>query len=121
MGRRLVERQTLLTTVRQSVRVESGKPRLGCSRDLARRRRIMETLGCSVVQRTPPTQIAAINACEKGAVIITNDLYRDAVDEVDGKANKHTLRTWFKTHCCSYTFVVDEFLPNPDFNFPPAE
>lgn len=91
--------------------------------DIGLLRRLMDegTLAATPPQDYDDSYCIQYAMSRKGAVIITNDLYRDAVDEVDGKANKHTLRTWFKTHCCSYTFVVDEFLPNPDFNFPPAE
>ena len=56
----------------------------------------------------------------KGAVIVSNDMYRDAVDAVEGKQEKYKLRSWFKAHCCSYTFIADDFMPNPDFNFPSA-
>jgi len=51
-----------------------------------------------------------------GGVIVTNDLYRDHVDKYKG--DRRQLRQWLKTHCISYTFVLDDFLPNPDFKFP---
>ncbi len=50
------------------------------------------------------------------AVIVTNDMFRDHVDK--HKGNKRELRQWLKAHCLTYTFVNDEFLPNPDFVFP---
>ena len=89
--------------------------------DIALLRRLMDegTLAATPPQDYDDSYCIQYAMSRKGAVIITNDLYRDAVDEVEGKAKKHTLRTWFKIHCCSYTFVADEFLPNPDFNFPP--
>ena len=90
--------------------------------DIALLRRLMDegTLAATPPQDYDDSYCIQYAMSRKGAVIITNDLYRDAVDEVDGKANKNTLRMWFRTHCCSYTFVADEFLPNPDFKFPPA-
>jgi len=48
-------------------------------------------------------------AQDHNAFIITNDMYRDY-----GEIPKD----WFKEHCCSFTFVNDEFFPNPDFKFP---
>ena len=54
--------------------------------------------------------------CVRRGVIVTNDLYRDHVEKHNGDRRK--LRHWLKTHCISYTFVLDDFLPNPDFKFP---
>ena len=56
----------------------------------------------------------------KGSVIVSNDMYRDAWQDVENRQEQHRLRTWFKAHCCSYTFIADDFMPNPDFDFPSA-
>jgi hypothetical protein len=57
---------------------------------------------------------------KKGSVIVSNDLYRDNWKDNDklSGGEKQALRRWFKEHLISYTFVGDEFLPNPDFYFP---
>lgn len=53
----------------------------------------------------------------KDAVIISNDMYRDFTvrGQVGTEASR---RFWVKTHCCSYTFMGDDFMPNPDFVWP---
>ena len=55
----------------------------------------------------------------EGSVIITNDLYRDNVNEGATKNQQYARKQWFRAHCCSYIFVGDDFVPNPDFKFPP--
>ncbi|KAJ8598257.1 hypothetical protein CTAYLR_005491 [Chrysophaeum taylorii] len=50
-------------------------------------------------------------------VIVTNDMFRDAVDKLKPHL-RGALREWMKTHLLSYTFVGEEFVPNPDFQFP---
>lgn len=52
-----------------------------------------------------------------GGVIVTNDLFRDAVDKLKPHM-RGALRVWMKSHLLSYTFVADEFCPNPDFSYP---
>ena len=48
-------------------------------------------------------------------------MYRDFV-EAEGKRGGAPARkeaeAWRRTHLISYTFIVDEFLPNPEFVFP---
>ncbi len=51
-----------------------------------------------------------------GSVIVTNDRFRDHVDKHSG--NRRELRAWLTAHCMTFTFVMDDFLPNPDFVFP---
>jgi len=36
-----------------------------------------------------------------------------------GDRVKYDTKKWIRDHCISYTFVRDEFLPNPNFKFPP--
>lgn len=48
--------------------------------------------------------------------VVTNDMYRDHVERQDKKVKEET-RKWLKAHSISYTFVGDEFLPNPDAAF----
>ncbi|KDO29236.1 hypothetical protein SPRG_19902 [Saprolegnia parasitica CBS 223.65] len=51
--------------------------------------------------------------------VVTNDLFRDHVDGLQGTGQqKAAMRQWLSAHCISFTWVGDEFLPNPDFRFP---
>ncbi|KAK8799524.1 hypothetical protein WA158_006073 [Blastocystis sp. Blastoise] len=53
--------------------------------------------------------------------IVSNDLYRDYIDSLPIN-KKNILRKWIRTHVISYTFIENEFLPNPNFVFPePSE
>jgi hypothetical protein len=49
--------------------------------------------------------------------VVSNDLFRDHVAKISDPRDKRETRQWLKDHCISYTFVGDEFLPNPDFEF----
>jgi len=53
------------------------------------------------------------------ACIVTNDMYRDYV-ESEGRrgGNKRDADEWRRRHLISFTFLQDEFLPNPEFRFP---
>ena len=70
--------------------------------------------GLRVFRQHPQEHKPFVCICR--GVIVTNDLYRDHVDK--HKGDRRQLRQWLKTHCISYTFVLDDFLPNPDFKFP---
>ena len=50
--------------------------------------------------------------------IVSNDRYWDHVDKQPEKARGKTIR-WLRDHCVSFTFVKDNFLPNPDFKLRP--
>lgn len=50
--------------------------------------------------------------------IISNDLYRDHIEK---SSNRKELKRWMRKHLISFTFVGDEFMPNPDFVFPTDE
>jgi len=52
-----------------------------------------------------------------GGVIVSNDMFRDAIDKLKPHL-RGALKEWIKAHILSYTFVGDEFVPNPDFLFP---
>eukprot|EP01103_Thecamoeba_quadrilineata_P003891 TRINITY_DN13628_c0_g1_i1.p1 TRINITY_DN13628_c0_g1~~TRINITY_DN13628_c0_g1_i1.p1 ORF type:complete len:476 (+),score=57.93 TRINITY_DN13628_c0_g1_i1:3-1430(+) len=52
-----------------------------------------------------------------GACIVTNDMYRDHIEKQSEK-DKARIRKWLRKHMISFTFVRDEFLPNPDFQLP---
>jgi len=52
-----------------------------------------------------------------GGYVVTNDMYRDHVSAIKDRQTRETQRNWTKSHLISYTFVGDEFLPNPNFNF----
>eukprot|EP00004_Rigifila_ramosa_P016949 TRINITY_DN4072_c0_g1_i1.p1 TRINITY_DN4072_c0_g1~~TRINITY_DN4072_c0_g1_i1.p1 ORF type:complete len:138 (+),score=28.07 TRINITY_DN4072_c0_g1_i1:133-546(+) len=47
-------------------------------------------------------------ARKHNGMIISNDIFRDHNDK------EADMGEWLKQHCISYTFVADEFLPNPD-------
>jgi len=55
-------------------------------------------------------------AQSKDGCILTNDMYRDYVEKCH---HKRRAKDWLRSHLISFTFVGDEFLPNPDFEFPP--
>ena len=50
-------------------------------------------------------------------VIISNDLFRDAVDK-QPFMQRAAFRNWLKEHVLSFTFIGDEFCPNPEFQLP---
>ena len=52
--------------------------------------------------------------------MVTNDMYRDHVGGIVDRREREEQRAWTKSHLLSYTFVGDEFLPNPNFVFPNA-
>lgn len=48
--------------------------------------------------------------------VVTNDLYRDHVENMTGpRERKFAMRSWLVAHRISFTWVRDEFLPNPNF------
>jgi hypothetical protein len=58
--------------------------------------------------------------------VVSNDQYRDYVDKICATvtgsdahvaARRRKLKQWLQKHVISFTFVGDDFLPNPDFNF----
>jgi hypothetical protein len=53
--------------------------------------------------------------CSNSGYIVTNDRYRDY--KARGDVDSSEMHRWIQTHTISYTFVEDEFLPNPDFSF----
>lgn len=56
-------------------------------------------------------------AMARSGYVVTNDLYRDHVKGIEGRKKAEAARRWIKSHSISYTFVGDEFFPNPDFSF----
>lgn len=52
-----------------------------------------------------------------GGYVVTNDLYRDHLVKIEDRGRRDETKRWLKSHCISYTFVGEEFLPNPDFRF----
>ena len=56
-------------------------------------------------------------ARQNNGVIVTNDLYRDHIEKTNDK-DKGRVRRWIRQHCISFLFVGDQFVPNPDFEFP---
>ena len=51
------------------------------------------------------------------AFIVSNDMFRDYIDNIKDKAERETERNWRDVKCISFTFNGDEFLPNPDAPF----
>lgn len=48
--------------------------------------------------------------------VVTNDLFRDHVENMEGpRERKEAMRVWLKAHQISFTWVQNEFLPNPNF------
>lgn len=48
--------------------------------------------------------------------VVTNDLFRDHVQNMEGpRERKEAMRAWLKAHQISFTWVQNEFLPNPNF------
>lgn len=52
------------------------------------------------------------------ACIVTNDRFNDNIDKQDTERERAQTRKFIRDHSISFTFVRDEFLPNPDFKFP---
>ncbi|KAF1777379.1 Ribonuclease Zc3h12a-like, NYN domain [Phytophthora cactorum] len=51
--------------------------------------------------------------------VVTNDLFRDhIVNMVGPRERKVAMRAWLRAHQISYSWVRNEFLPNPSFRFP---
>lgn len=48
------------------------------------------------------------------AFLVSNDRYRDQFERITSGSERSDLRAWLKSHLVSFTFVSDEFLPNPD-------
>jgi hypothetical protein len=67
------------------------------------------------------------HAKKNGGINVSNDRYRDSYEEdlrSDNRDVAHEARKqrdWIRTHVCSYTFVKDDFMANPDFKWPPNE
>ena len=49
--------------------------------------------------------------------MVTNDMFKDHIEKAFSPEQKAERRDWVKLHCISFTFVGDEFIPNPDFRF----
>ena len=55
------------------------------------------------------------------ACIVTSDMYRDYVEAEGSRGrSKREADEWRRRHLISFTFLMDEFLPNPEFVFPSA-
>ena len=56
-------------------------------------------------------------AKQKKAYIISNDRFKDHIENYGKKDHFkiQELRNWLKQYLISYTFVNDDFMPNPDF------
>ena len=51
------------------------------------------------------------------AFIVSNDMFRDYIDNIKDKVERETEKNWRDVKCISFTFNGDEFLPNPDAPF----
>jgi hypothetical protein len=54
---------------------------------------------------------------EKDAFIVTNDLFRDYLDKIPDSRKREAEKKWIIDKRISFTFVKDDFLPNPDCAF----
>ncbi|PFH36698.1 hypothetical protein BESB_048900 [Besnoitia besnoiti] len=59
---------------------------------------------------------AIMYAMKHDGCIVTNDLYRDFITKSEAP---HSIRRWMRLHLISFVFIEDEFIPNPDFRWPP--
>lgn len=50
--------------------------------------------------------------------IVSNDMYRDHLQKFKNEKQRERMRDWIKKHTISFTFIQDEFLPNPDAKVP---
>ena len=53
----------------------------------------------------------------KNAFVVSNDMFRDYIENIKDKAERETEKNWRDIYCISFTFNGDEFLPNPDAPF----
>jgi len=86
--------------------------------DVALLRRLVDQ---GLIIATPP-QDYDDSYCIKYALrhngyVVTNDMYRDHLENIQDKRKRTKRKSWLKAHLISYTFVGDEFFPNPDFSF----
>jgi len=50
--------------------------------------------------------------------IVTNDRYNDHIEKQPSEREKAVDRKFIRDHSISFTFIRDEFMPNPDFVLP---
>ena len=53
-------------------------------------------------------------------VVLTNDMYRDWIAKAPGGRERDARHAWCGACLLSFTFVGDELVPNPDFDFAAA-
>ena len=54
----------------------------------------------------------------KNGIIITNDRFNDAINKIKDVKLKRITQRWLRTYVISYSFVGDDFIPNPDYEPP---
>lgn len=54
---------------------------------------------------------------DKGAFIVTNDLFRDYVEKITDNRKKESEKIWIKDRRIGFTFHENEFIVNPDSTF----
>ena len=57
-------------------------------------------------------------AKSKNGIIITNDRYNDAKMQITDLEKRKITERWFRNHVITYSFVGDDFIPNPDYEPP---
>ena len=57
-------------------------------------------------------------AKSKNGIIITNDRYNDAKMKITDLEKRKITERWFRNHVITYSFVGDDFIPNPDYEPP---
>lgn len=81
---------------------------------------LMDLVDKNLVYFTPPQDYDDSYSIEYArkhdGYVITNDRFRDHIEK-QPKDLRSSVQRWIREHCISFTFVRDEFLPNPDFEF----
>eukprot|EP01095_Lingulamoeba_sp_RSL-Kostka_P014337 TRINITY_DN6215_c0_g1_i1.p1 TRINITY_DN6215_c0_g1~~TRINITY_DN6215_c0_g1_i1.p1 ORF type:complete len:616 (+),score=223.73 TRINITY_DN6215_c0_g1_i1:194-1849(+) len=82
---------------------------------------IYEMVEENIISLTPPQDYddsyCILYAKKHNGIIVTNDRYWDHINKQKPQDLKDVKR-WIRSHCVSFTFIKDEFLPNPDFEVP---
>lgn len=75
----------------------------------------MEGIICTTPGKDYSDSYTIEYAMKKGGIVVTNDMFRDAMEKPMDLEERRKKELWLHTHCMSFTFIGDDFLPNPDF------
>ncbi|XXQ30571.1 RNase NYN domain-containing protein [Plasmodiophora brassicae] len=59
------------------------------------------------------------HARRNSGIVISNDRFRDASQKQAVALESRVLAAWIRSNVCSFAFAGDQFIPNPDFVWPP--